>query len=78
MTIERRTYKFAQREACKIIVIVNSVTVYYLKADAAYARISSDKLRKMEEEVFTVEYKHEFHECLFKSSMKRRILAGKQ
>ena len=33
-------------EGCKIIVIVNSIIVYNCKADAAYVRLSSDKLRK--------------------------------
>ena len=32
----------------------------------------------MEGEVIIVEYKNEFYEYLLKSSMKRRILAGKQ
>ena len=52
--------------------------VYYCKADAAYVRISSDKLWKMEEEVIIVDYKNEFYGYLLKASSKRRILAGKQ
>ena len=52
--------------------------VYYYKEDAAYVRISSDKLRKMEEEVISVEYKNELYEYLLTSSMKRRIRPGKQ
>ena len=52
--------------------------VYYCKADAAYVRISSDKLWKMEEVFIIVEYKNELYEYLLKSSMKKRILAEKQ
>ena len=38
------------------VVIVNSIMLYYCKADTAYVRISSDKLLKMEEEIMIVEY----------------------
>ena len=38
--------KFLKRPRCKIMVIVNSIVVHYCKADAAYVRLSSDKLRK--------------------------------
>ena len=60
------------------VVIVNIIMVHYCKADAAYVRISSDKLWKVEEEVIIVEYKDELYEYFLKSSMKRKILAGKR
>ena len=52
--------------------------LYYCKADTPYVRISSDKLLKMEEEIMIVEYGNGLYDYLLKSSMKRRILAGKQ
>ena len=74
---ETRSIPHLRVRTCKIIVIVNSIMVY-CKADAAYVRVSSDKLRKMEEEVIIVEYKNELYEYLLKSSMKRSILSGKR
>ena len=38
----------------------------YCKADAAYVRISSDNLWKIEEEVIIVECKNELYEYLLK------------
>ena len=60
------------------VIIVNSIMLYYCKADTPYVRISSDKLLKMEEEIMIVEYGNGLYDYLLKSSMKRRILAGKQ
>ena len=51
--------------------------VHYYKADAAYVRISSDELWKMEEEVIIVKNKNELYDYLLKSSMKRKNIGEK-